>query len=48
MTDANYADDLALLTNAPAKTESLLHSLEQAARGIGQYVTEKKNRVYVF
>ena len=28
MTDANYADDLALPANTPAKAESLLHSLE--------------------
>ena len=35
MTNADYTDDLALLTNTPAQAESLLHSLEQAARGIG-------------
>ena len=31
------ADDLALLTNTPTQAKSLLHSLEQAARGIGLY-----------
>ena len=31
MTDADYADDVALLTNTPAKAETLLLSLEQAA-----------------
>ena len=30
--------DLALLANSPAQTESLLQSLEQAARGIGLHV----------
>ena len=31
MTDADYADDLALLENTPAQAESLQHSLVQAA-----------------
>ena len=31
ITDANYADDIALLANIPAHTETLLHSLERAA-----------------
>ena len=35
ITDANYAPDLALLTNTPAQIESLSHSLEQAANSIG-------------
>ena len=35
MTDTDYADDLALLANIPAQTESLLHNPEQAAGGIG-------------
>ena len=34
ITDANYADDVALLANAPAHTETLLHSLEQVAVGM--------------
>ena len=38
MTDAVYADDLALLTNTLALTESLLHNREQAARGVGLYL----------
>ena len=33
-TDADYIVDLVLLTNTPANSESLLHSLEQAARSI--------------
>ena len=35
MTDADYADDLALLENIPAQVEFSLHSLEQAAEGTG-------------
>ena len=38
ITDADYADDLVILANAPAQTETLLHSLEQAAAGIGLHV----------
>ena len=30
ITNADYADDLALLKNTPAQAESLLHRLEQA------------------
>ena len=33
MTDANYADDLALLAYTPAPTESLLHCFNQEAIG---------------
>ena len=29
MTDRDYADDLALLTNTPAQAKSLLHRLDQ-------------------
>ena len=32
MTNADYADDLAFLANSPALAESLLQSLEQAAK----------------
>ena len=31
ITDANYADDIALLANTPNQAETLLHNLEQAA-----------------
>ena len=30
ITDADYADDIAILANAPAQAETLLHSLERA------------------
>ena len=33
MTDADWADDLTLLTNTPAQAEYLFHSLEQTAAG---------------
>ena len=42
MTGVNYADDLALPTNTPAQTEPLLHSVYQAAKGIGLHVNAKK------
>ena len=35
ITDADYADDIALLANTPAQAETLLHSLERTAAGIG-------------
>ena len=41
-TDADYTDDIALLANTPAKAETLLHSLEQAAAGIGLQVNAHK------
>ena len=34
ITDADYADDMALLANISTQAESPLHSLEQAAGGI--------------
>ena len=42
ITDADYADDIALLANAPARVETLLHSLERAAAGIGFHVNAHK------
>ena len=41
-TDADYADDIALLANTPTQVESLLHSLEQAAGGIDLCVNREK------
>ena len=38
ITDANYTDDIAILANTPNQAETLLHSLERAAAGIGLYV----------
>ena len=42
ITDADYADDLALLANTPNQPETLLHSLERAATVIGLYVNAHK------
>ena len=39
ITDTSYVDDMELLTNTPAPGESLLHSLERAAR---------RDRIHVF
>ena len=42
ITDADYADDIALLANTPNQAETLLHSLEQATTGIGLHVNAHK------
>ena len=42
ITDVEYADDIALLANAPPQAEILLHSLEQAAASIGLHVNAHK------
>ena len=44
----NYVDDLALLANTPTQAESLQHSLEQAARGIGLYMNSDKTEFMHF
>ena len=42
ITDADYADDIAILTNTPNQAETLLHTLERAAAGIGLHVNAHK------
>ena len=42
ITDADYADDIAILANTPNQAETLLHSLERAATGIGPHVNAHK------
>ena len=42
ITDANYADDIALVANTPAQPKTLLHNLEWAAGGIGLHVNADK------
>ena len=42
ITDADYADDLALMADAIADAQTLLHSLETASGDIGLYVSAKK------
>ena len=48
ITDADYADGIALLANTPAQAETLLHSLEQAAAGIGLHVNADKTECMSF
>ena len=42
--DADYADDITLLANTPTQAETLLHSLERVAAGIGLHVNANKMR----
>ena len=42
ITDADYADGIAILANTPDQAETLLHSLERAAAGISLYVNAHK------
>ena len=42
ITDADSADDIALLANTPNQAETLLHSLERAPAGIGHHVNAHK------
>ena len=48
ITDADYADDIALLANSPGQAESLLHSMERAAAGIGLHVYADKTEYICF
>ena len=48
MTDADYTDDIAILENAPAQAETLLHSLERAAAGVGLHVNANKTEYMCF
>ena len=48
ITDADYADDLALLANTHAQHEFLLHSLERAAGGTGIHVNSNKTEFMCF
>ena len=42
MRDADYADDLTLLTNKPAQVKYLLYNLEQVGWSIGLYWNQDK------
>ena len=42
ITDADNADDIAILSNTPNQAETLLYSLKQAAAGIGLHVNAHK------
>ena len=48
ITDADYADDIAILANKPNQAETLLHSLKQAATGIGLHVNAHKTEYMCF
>ena len=48
ITDTDYANDIVLLANAPAQAETLLHSLERAAAGIGLHVDAHKMKYICF
>ena len=45
---ADYADDIVILVNIPNQTETLLHSLERAAAGIGLRVNAHKTEYMCF
>ena len=46
--DVDYTDDIPLLANSSAQAESLLHSLEWAAGGIGLHVNSDKTEYMFF
>ena len=48
ITNSDDADDIALLANTPAQAESLLHSLERSAGGIGLHVNADKTEFMCF
>ena len=48
ITNADYADDIAHLANAPAQAETLLHSLERVTASIGLYVNAHRTEYMCF
>ena len=48
ITNTDYADDIALLANAPAQPETRLQSLERAAASIGLQVNAPKTEYMCF
>ena len=48
ITDADYANDTALQANTPSQAETLRHSLEWAAAGIGLHVNADKTEYMGF
>ena len=48
ITDADYADDIAILANTPNQVETLRHSLERATAGIGLHVNAHKTEYMCF
>ena len=47
-TDADYADDIAILANIPNQAKTQLHSLERAAASIGLHVNAHKTEYMCF
>ena len=48
ITDADYANDIALQANTPAQVETLPHRLERAAAGIGLHINADKTEYMYF
>ena len=48
ITDADYADDIAILANEPAQPKTLLNSLERAAADLGLHVNAHKMEYMCF
>ena len=48
ITNADYADEIVILANTPNQAETLLHSLERAAAGIGLHVNAHKTEYMCF
>ena len=48
ITDADYAYDITIMANTPNQAETLLHSLERAAAGIGLHVNAHKTEYMCF
>ena len=48
ITDADYADNITILANAPVEAETLLHSVERAAADIGHHVNAQKTEYMYF
>ena len=48
ITDADFADDIAVLANAPAQAETLLQCLERTSADIGLHVSAHKTECMCF
>ena len=48
ITDADSADDIAILANTPNQAETLLHNLERASAGIGLHVNAHETEYMCF
>ena len=44
ITDADYADDIALLANTPTQAKTQLHKMERAAADVGLHVNADKTK----